>query len=85
MAWGSGAGEEVAELEWFGIGASGAPYCQGIPSNNHLVSLNAVQANNYDIAVIDTPLADPSYPVSYAGAGRCQIVLAMALPLVLQE
>ena len=75
---GSGAGEEVAELEWFGVGSAGAPYRQGIPSNNHLVALNAVQASNYDIAVIDTPLADPAYAVSYAGAGRCQIVLAMA-------
>ena len=78
MAWGSGAGEEIAELEWFGMGASGAPYRQGIPSNNHLISLNAVKDNNYDIAIIDTPLADPAYPVSYAGAGRCQIVLAVA-------
>jgi len=74
---GSGAGEEVAELEWFGMGASGAPYRQGIPSNNHLISLNAVAATNYDISVIDTPLEDPKYAVAGAGAGRCQIVLAM--------
>ncbi len=76
---GSGAGEEVAELEWFGVGASGAPYRQGIPSNNHLISLNAVRASEYDIAVIDTPLEDPKYAVAGAGAGRCQIVLAVAV------
>tara|TARA_R110002012_G_scaffold301344_1_gene501577 strand:+ start:79 stop:1008 length:930 start_codon:yes stop_codon:yes gene_type:complete len=76
---GSGAGEEVAELEWFGMGASGAPYRQGIPSNNHLISLNAVSTAEYDIAVIDTPLEDPKYAVAGAGAGRCQIVLAVAV------
>lgn len=76
---GSGAGEEVAELEWFGMGAAGAPYRQGIPSNNHLITMNAVQANEYDVAVIDTPLEDPKYAVAGAGAGRCQIVLAMAV------
>ena len=78
MAWGSGAGEEVAELEWFGVGASGAPYRQGIPNNNHLITMNAVRASNYDIAIIDTPIEDPKYAVAGAGNGRCQIVLAMA-------
>ena len=81
MAWGSGAGEEIAELEWFGMGASGAPYRQGIPSNNHLISLNAVASAEYDVAVIDTPLEDPKYAVAGAGAGRCQIVLAQPIAL----
>jgi len=78
---GSGAGEEIAELEWFGIGSAGAPYRQGIPSNNHLVALNAVSTAEYDVAVIDTPLEDPKYAVAGAGAGRCQIILAQEVSL----
>ena len=78
---GSGAGEEVAELEWFGMGASGAPYRQGIPNNNHLITLNAVSTAEYDVAIIDTPLEDPKYAVAGAGAGRCQIVLAQPVGL----
>lgn len=75
---GSGEGKDVAELEWFGLGASGAPYRQGIPSNTHLVTLNADSAGTYDVAVIDTPLVDPGHAVAGSGSGKCQIVLAMA-------
>lgn len=74
---GSGHGREVAELEWFGVGANGAPYRNNVmPSNQDLITLYASASQNYNMLSLDCTLADPKYAVAGAGVGRCQIVIA---------
>lgn len=78
-ALGSGNGRAVAELEWFGVGASGAPYRNNVlPSNQDLVSLYASSVATYGIVSLDIVLADPRHAVAAAGASNCQIVIALA-------
>jgi len=75
---GSGHGREVAELEWFGVGSSGAPYRHGtVPNNGDLVVLNALAGSDYDVASLDCVIPGPSHAVAGAGVGRCQIIIAM--------
>ena len=76
---GNGSGEQVAELEWFGVGSAGAPYRNNaMPSNNELISLQAISSNNYDVASLDCVIPGPSHAVAGSGVGRCQIIIAMA-------
>ena len=77
-AKGSGSGKQVAELEWFGVGASGAPYRHGsVPSNADLIAFNASSSGSYDVASLDCVIPGPSHAVAGSGVGRCQIVIAM--------
>ena len=77
LAKGIGHGREVAELEWFGVGANGASYRNNVmPGNQDLISLQPVASQNYNILSLDCALADPKYAVAGAGNGRCQIVIA---------
>tara|TARA_R110001632_G_scaffold144723_2_gene261350 strand:- start:5191 stop:6114 length:924 start_codon:yes stop_codon:yes gene_type:complete len=79
-AKGSGSGKQVAELEWFGVGASGAPYRHGsVPSNADLIAFNASSSGSYDVASLDCVIPGPSHAVAGAGVGRCQIILAMPI------
>ena len=79
---GNGHGRAVAELEWFGVGASGAPYRNNVVAGNQdLITLNAVSTGSYDVAIVEGVLADPSHAVAAAGASRCQIVIAMPIAL----
>jgi len=83
---GSGVAKEVAELEWFGKGAEGAPYRHGVANNADLLTLYADTARDdgastaarvYDVATIEYTLADPKYPVAGAGNGKGHIIVAL--------
>ena len=73
---GSGEGEQIAELEWFGNGSLGAPYRHGVPNNSNLVDAYAVSTDTYGVITIDSKLPDPNYAVAGSGVGRVQIILA---------
>tara|TARA_Y100001938_G_scaffold148602_1_gene232801 strand:- start:22366 stop:23643 length:1278 start_codon:yes stop_codon:yes gene_type:complete len=75
-AIGSGEGEQIAELEWFGNGSLGAPYRHGVPNNSNLVDAYAVSTDTYGVITIDSKLTDPNYAVAGSGVGRVQIILA---------
>tara|TARA_R110002012_G_scaffold161923_3_gene324173 strand:- start:1987 stop:3246 length:1260 start_codon:yes stop_codon:yes gene_type:complete len=74
---GDGYGRNVAELEWFGKGAEGAPYRHGIISNETDVTMYAVSTVYYDMLEIDATLADPNHAVAGSGVGKCKVVLAI--------
>ena len=74
---GSGVGNEVAELEWFGKGSQGAPYRHGVPNNTSDITLYAATSAAYDVMEIDATIADPGYAVAGAGTGKCQVILAL--------
>ena len=74
---GSGIGNEISELEWFGKGSQGAPYRHGVPNNTSDITLYASTAAAYDVLEIKATLADPGYAVAGAGTGKCSVVLAL--------
>ena len=75
---GSGQGRAIAELEWFGSGASGASYYKGaIPSNQDLVTLYADSSAQYGVVSLDCKIAAPNHAVAGSGQGRCQVVIAL--------
>ena len=75
---GNGQGRAVAELEWFGVGASGAPYRHGsVPSNQDLVTLYADSSAQYGVVSLDCKIAAPNHAVAGSGQGRCQVVIAL--------
>jgi len=74
---GDGYGRNVAELEWFGKGAEGAPYRHGIISNETDITMYAVSTVYYDMLEIDATLANPNHAVAGSGVGKCKVVLAI--------
>ena len=78
-AVGSGEGEQVAELEWFGTGSTGAPYRHGVVNNTSEVTAYADSTATYGIIEIDFDIAAPKYAVAGAGAGRGQLIIALKM------
>ena len=77
LAKGSGYYREVAELEWFGVGASGAPYRHGsVPNNQDLVTLFAGTSGYYNVWALEAELANPGHAVAGSGVGKCTVVVA---------
>lgn len=77
-ALGSGSGKQIAELEWFAVGSAGAPYRNNVmPSNQDMISLQAIKSNTYDVASLDCVIPGPSHAVAGSGVGRCQIIIAV--------
>jgi len=74
---GDGHGKKVAELEWFGKGAQGAPYRTGIISNETDITLYGNKDVYYDMLEIDATLANPSHAVAGSGVSKCKVVLAI--------
>lgn len=79
---GSGEGEQVAELEWFGNGSAGAPYRHGVANNADLITAYADSSLTYGVISLDCKLSNPNYAVAGAGVGRCQIVIACKVGVV---
>ena len=70
-------GKNIAELEWFAVGANGAPYRNNVmPSNQDLITLYADSSKEYNVVSLDCELADPGHAVAGSGLGRCTIVIA---------
>ena len=74
---GKGNGRQVAELEWFGVGASGAPYRHGVSNNSDLITMYTDSTIEYGVVSLDVALANPNHAVAAGGSGRCQIVIAL--------
>lgn len=80
---GVGHSREVADLEWFGQGAMGAPYRHGVPNNSNLITsfvsgIDEAVTSDYNMTYIDVKMSssDPLYPVAGSGVGRFQIIIA---------
>jgi len=70
-------GKNIAELEWFAVGANGAPYRNNVmPSNQDLITLYADSSKEYNVVSLDCELADPGHAVAGSGLGRCTVVIA---------
>ena len=80
---GVGHSREVADLEWFGQGSTGAPYRHGVPNNNNLITafvagIDEAVTSDYNMTYVDVKMssADPLYPVAGSGVGRFQLLIA---------
>ena len=70
-------GKNIAELEWFAVGANGAPYRHGsVPSNQDLITLYADSTKEYNVVTLECDLVDPGHAVAGSGKGKCTIVIA---------
>ena len=76
-AVGSGHGQQIAELEWFGKGSMGAPYRSGTPNNGDYISYYAVSTASYDVVECDCKMLDPNHAVAGSGVSRTKIVIAL--------
>ena len=80
---GVGHSREVADLEWFGQGSTGAPYRHGVPNNSNLITsfvsgIDEAVTSDYNMTYIDVKMSssDPLYPVAGSGVQRFQIMIA---------
>ena len=80
---GSGHPRQIAELEWFGLGSSGAPYRHGVANNADLIAMHedgtatgATAGNRYNVIELQVDLDDPGHAVSGSGKGKMTVVLA---------